>query len=69
MVFGSFVFMELPFGIGLELLAIGAGTGLRVVGLVGIGIILLVAVPIAFLAPEVIGPGWYPGSKFKIGRR
>ena len=69
LVFGSFLFMGLPAGIGFELIAIGAASGIRIIGLIGIGFIVLVAVPVAFIAPEVIGPAWYPGSRIRIGRR
>jgi hypothetical protein len=68
LIFGSFVFMCLPVGIGFELIALGTATGVRIIGLIGIGLILLLGMPLAFLAPELIGPAWYPRSKIRIGR-
>jgi len=67
--FGFMVFAGLPLGVGLQLIAFGVVTGIRIVGLVGAAAILLVAVPLALLAPNVIGPAWYPGSKIRVGRR
>jgi len=67
--FGFMVFALLPFGIGLQLMVLGVVTGIHLIGQVGIAAILLLAVPLALLAPNVIGPAWYPGSKIRVGRR
>jgi hypothetical protein len=69
LIFGWMVFAMLSFGVGLQLMVFGVVTGIHLVGQVGIAAILLLAVPLALLAPNVIGPAWYPGSKIRVGRR
>ncbi len=67
--FGFMVFALLPFGVGLQLMVVGVVTGSHIIGQIGIAAILLLAVPMALLAPNVIGPAWYPGSKIRVGRQ
>ncbi|TME44680.1 MAG: hypothetical protein E6I56_11515 [Chloroflexi bacterium] len=69
LIFGFMFFALLPFGVGLQLIALGILSGNRFVGQVGIAAILLLAVPLALLAPNVVGPAWYPRSKIRLGRR
>jgi hypothetical protein len=67
--FGFMVFAMLPFGVGLQLMFFGVISGNHLVGQVGIAAILILAVPLAILAPNVVGPAWYSGAKFRLGRR
>ena len=68
-VFGFMAFSMLPFGVGLQLMVFGVVSGNRLIGQVGVAAIFLLAVPLALLAPNIVGPAWYPGSKIRLGRR